>query len=350
MTHKDAVVDVAQAFARYRSDLEAFLRDAIPSTRTAPDLYAMLRYHMGWLDENLEPIARRSGKMIRPNLCLVASEACGGDYRQAIPAAAAVELLHNFSLIHDDVEDRGTERRGRRTVWAKWGEPLAVNAGDALLIVSELALLRSLDVGLTPSTTLTLVALLNDCCLTLTEGQHLDITHERDPRLGEADYLRTIGGKTAALLGCAAQLGAVAAGAPAERSSAFRRYGEYVGLGFQIQDDVLGIWGKPAETGKPEAADVFGCKITLPVIDAVARAPDQIAARIAAVYRSGSPSGADVAEIIGYLNEFGVRERAEARAGHYLDQALGVLDEAQPAPVPGDVLRALAQSLIGRKT
>src|SRR5258708_27171753 len=208
--------------------------------------------------------------MLRSLFCLLACRAAGGEYHQALPAAASLELLHNFSLIHDDVEDRGTERHGRKTVWARWGEALAVNAGDALLIVSELTLLRALDAGLKPETVLAMSRSLNECCLTLTEGQHLDLTLEGNPHLSLDDYMRIIGGKTAALLACSTQLGAVAAGATPDQAHAFRRFGDYVGLGFQIQDDVLGIWGEAKENREPAAPDVYGRKVTLPPIHPLA--------------------------------------------------------------------------------
>jgi geranylgeranyl diphosphate synthase, type I len=346
--HREAV-DLAAIIARYRPEVEACLRTSVPDGRGAPELFAILKYHLGWLDASFTPVDGRGGKMLRPVLCLLACAAAGGDYRRAMPAAAALELLHNFSLIHDDVEDRGTERHGRKTVWAQWGEPLAVNAGDALLIVSELTLLRSLDVGLDPGIVLTMSRILNECCLTLTEGQHLDLTQEGNPDIDLDTYFRIIRGKTAALLGCSTQLGALAAGATPDRAEAYRRFGEHVGLSFQIQDDVLGIWGNPQDTGKPAAADVYGRKVTLPVIDALARAPDSVAARIAAIYRSKSLSRADVGEAIAQFNALGTRQRAEVRGEAYLQRALGELvgvveDEAAAAE-----LRALAASLVGRK-
>jgi geranylgeranyl diphosphate synthase type I len=344
------VANLADTIARYRAELEAFLRAAVPFDRDAPELYQIIRYHLGWLDENLRPIAPRGGKLLRPTICLLACEAAGGDYRRALPAAAAVELLHNFSLIHDDVEDRGAERRGRATVWARWGEPIAVNAGDALLIVSELALLRSGDVGVEPEATLKLVRLLNECCLRLTEGQHLDISNEGNTAMSVDEYERMIAGKTAALLGCAAQLGAVAAGASDPQSRVFRRFGELIGLAFQIQDDVLGIWGDPRETGKAAAADVYGRKVTLPIIDAISRVPADVAGRIITLYSRSAPGDAEVSEVIRLLDGLGARNRAEKRASRYLEEALTVLSTASPAPGPASALRSLAGSLVGRKT
>ncbi len=349
MSLADGPVDLALVVSRYRPDLEKALREAIPSESAAPDLYDILRYHLGWLDENLAPTRARGGKLLRPTLCLLACEAVGGNYRQALPTAVALELLHNFSLIHDDVEDRGQERHGRRTVFARWGEPLAVNAGDAMLILSQLALLREVPDGLSPATLVSMIRLLNQCCLRLTEGQHLDLTLEGNPALTQEQYLAIISGKTAALLGCAAQLGALAGGASLEASEPFRQFGENLGLGFQIQDDVLGIWGDPRETGKPAAADVAGRKVTLPVILALQRAPPSVRARLAVIYQTPAPTSDQVAEAVGHLDTLGVRAEAERLAAAYVGRARVDLEAARPRPGPGAELWALARSLIGRK-
>jgi len=342
-------VDLPAVFARYRPALDAALRAAIPSDGATPDLYDVLRYHLGWLDEHGEPVQRHGGKQLRPTLCFVCCEAAGGDYQRALAAATALELLHNFSLIHDDVEDRGTERRGRPTVWARWGEPLAVNAGDNLLILSELALLRAPNHGIEPAATLEQMRLLNECCLALTEGQHLDLTLEGNPRISRAQYFQVIAGKTAALLGATAQLGALSGGARPEEAEHYRQFGRALGLAFQIQDDVLGIWGEPSTTGKVAAADVYGHKVTLPVIDALQRATPAVARRITAAYQSRAPSGDEVSEVVGQLSALGVRERAEAEVATWIERALIELDHAQPRPGPRADLQALASALVGRK-
>ncbi len=339
---------VAEILARYGPELEAVLRDSIPSDSTTPDLYDILRYHLGWLDEKLTPTRRSGGKLLRPTLCLLCTEAFNGSYRRALPAAAAVELLHNFSLIHDDVEDRGQERHGRRTVWARWGEPLAVNAGDAMLILSELMLLRAPAYGADPSTVLAAMRLLNQCCLALAEGQHLDLTLEGNPEITRDQYFEVISRKTAALLGCSAEIGVLCAGGRGAQATHYREFGRYLGLGFQIQDDVLGIWGDPRQTGKPEAADVYGRKVTLPVIEALARATPDVASFICAVYRSPSPSATDVAAVVQHLTALGVRELVEAEAASFIDRALAELDAAAPLRGPAEDLRALAQALVGR--
>lgn len=343
--------DVAPILTRYRPELEAFLRGCLPSDPAALDLYDILRYHLGWLDEQLRPVDRTSGgKLLRPALCLLCADAFGGSHHQALPAAAAVELLHNFSLIHDDIEDRGRERHGRPTVWARWGEPRAVNAGDAMLILSELALLRAPAHGADPANVLEAVSLLNQCCLALAEGQHLDLTWEGNLSISRDQYFQVISRKTAALLGCSAQIGVLCAGGRGEPADHYREFGTFLGLGFQIQDDVLGIWGDPKVTGKPAAADVYGHKVTLPVIEALARATSEVARFIASVYRSPAPTPADVTAVVDQLTALGVREIAEAEAAAQISRALVALDAAAPLPEAAADLRVLAQALSGRSS
>ena len=348
MSPELAPASVAAVFARYRPELESVLRDSIPSDSVTPDLYDILRYHLGWLDEQMVPTRRHGGKMLRSTLCLLCAEAYSGSYQRALPAAAAVELLHNFSLIHDDVEDRGKERRGRLTVWARWGEPVAVNAGDAMLILSELTLLRAPAYGADPANVLAAMRLLNQTCLALAEGQHLDLTLEGNPEISRDQYFEVISRKTAALLGCSAQIGPLCAGARGAQADHYRGFGTFLGLGFQIQDDVLGIWGDPHITGKPFAADVYGRKVTLPVIEALARATPDVAAFISAVYRSSSPTPSDVSAVVEHLTELGVREIVEAEAASYIDRAMDELEAVSPLPGPAADLGVLAQALVGR--
>ena len=204
-------------FTRYLPALEATMRQAIPDA--APEaLYGMLRYHLGWVDTAFQPTAHKAGKRLRPIFLLLACEAqvCGtqsGDWQRALPAAAAIELLHNFTLIHDDIEDRDRTRRGRPTLWAIWGEPQAINAGDALFTLAYRSLFNLQTTGIPPETVLRAVNLYTDAILHITEGQHLDLSFEGENEVDEATYLTMIQGKTAMLLGLACELGGLLAGA-----------------------------------------------------------------------------------------------------------------------------------------
>ena len=172
--------------------------------------HEMLTYHMGWTGEGAGKDA--TGKRIRPLMVLLATASCGADYHTALPAAAAVELVHNFSLVHDDIQDNSDKRRGRLTVWKKWGAPMAINVGDALFVISDQALL---DLAKTYSaeTILRAASILHDTCLDLTRGQFLDMSYEKQSDLTIADYFPMIGGKTSALLSACTQIGALLGGA-----------------------------------------------------------------------------------------------------------------------------------------
>lgn len=340
--------DLPAILGRYRIDVETLLRDSIPSDPVVGDMYQMLRYHLGWIDSNFDPVRQRGGKHLRPVLCLLSCEAVGGDARRALPAAAAVELFHNFSLVHDDVEDRSDQRRGRPTVRAVWGDGLAVNAGDAMLVLSELALLRATSHGVDPSLVLTLIRVMNRAFLAVAEGQHLDLSLEGNPDVTREQYEAIVQRKTAALIGAAAHLGALSGGARSERAEHFRRFGSALGVAFQIQDDILGIWGDPTEVGKGQAGDVYGRKVTLPVIIALERANPRVAVRIRRVYRSGSITAEDVEEIIQHLSDLGGREAAEAEVQREVALATEELEKAQPESGAATDLWIVAQSLIGR--
>ncbi|MCX6068414.1 MAG: polyprenyl synthetase family protein, partial [Chloroflexi bacterium] len=216
----------------------------------------------GWTGENAGPEA--TGKRIRPLLVLLASAASGGNWQSALPAAAAVELLHNFSLIHDDIQDNSDKRRGRSTVWVKWGMPQAINAGDGLFVLSNLAI-TDLITSYPAEIVVKAAQILHETCLDLTRGQYLDISYENRLDLGVEDYWPMISGKTAALLSSCCQIGALLGTSDESTLEAYRSFGHYLGLAFQVQDDILGIWGNEAVTGKSVASDLVKGKKSLPV-------------------------------------------------------------------------------------
>ena len=228
----------------------------------------MARYHLG-LDEG-----GRSGKRIRPLLGLLAYESIAGDHRAALPGAAAVELGHNFSLVHDDIEDRDVERRHRATLWKVYGVAQAINTGDTLFTLSRMALHRLSDLGFSDAKVLALMRLYDETCLALCEGQFMDIwSAEHDERLSVDFYFDMIGRKTAALIAASVQAGAMLATDDEQIVDAYRGFGWSLGIAFQLNDDLLGIWGDEQITGK-EPSDLAKHKKTLPVIYALERAPD----------------------------------------------------------------------------
>ncbi|HOC22453.1 MAG TPA: polyprenyl synthetase family protein [Anaerolineae bacterium] len=335
-------------FARYLPALEQELRRVV----SAPDdeaalLYGMLHYHLGWVDTNFRPHEADAGKRLRPVFLLLSCEAQGGDWKQALPAAAAVELLHNFSLIHDDIEDRDATRRGRPTLWAVWGEAQAINAGDALFALAYRALLNLQETMIPPETVLAAATRFHRAALQLTEGQCLDMAFEKEGAVEEATYLRMVGGKTAALLGLACELGALLADAPASHVQGCYEFGFQLGLSFQMQDDLLGLWGDPAHTGKPVGSDLRQGKKTLPILHGMAQNP-QLRARLEALTQAAADD-VTIAALCDALEAAGSRAYTEARAREYQARALQALARSGGEGPAGDALRTLAERLPGRE-
>ena len=336
--------------ARYRPALEAEMRAVVAGDGPARELFALLHYHLGWADAALAPVEADPGKRIRPMLCLLACEACGGEWARALPAAAAIELLHNFSLIHDDIEDRDVTRRGRPTLWSLWGEALAINAGDALFALAQLALGRLAETTGDPATTVAAGELFNRTCLALTEGQHLDIRFERRADVSSAEYLAMIERKTGALVACACELGGRiaaakrAAGAQVEaQCRGLWAFGRHLGLAFQIEDDLLGIWGDPARTGKPAGADLVRRKKTLPILHGL-----EHSAELRALLAQEQLRERELQQAAALLEAAGSRAYAQTLAGEHHAQALEALERAGLQGPAADALRELAESLLGR--
>ncbi len=328
-------VDIRTEFTQILGDIEAEMSEVLNERGGhARPLYEMLAYHLG-----LDGAPGRGGKRIRPLLGVLAYQSLGGDYRRALPGAAAVELGHNFSLVHDDIEDGDRERRHRPTLWALWGIPLAINAGDALFALSRLALYRLLDrEEHSDHQVLQLMRIYDETCLALCEGQYLDISFEtRDDVTVEA-YYEMIGKKTAALLGASVQAGAILAVDDPEVHAAYQRFGFDLGMAFQMADDVKGSFWTSQETGKPEAGDVRRRKKTLPVVWALEHADPADRSRLIEIYagpaasrdgqRTASGPAAEplddtaVTEVLAILERSGGRAHTEAQARHYRDVAL----------------------------
>lgn len=335
---------------RYTPELESTLQRYVPKGEGAlSGFYGMLRYHLGWTDEEFNPIEPMAGKRLRPTLCLASCEAAGGDYHVALPAAAALELLHNYSLIHDDIEDRSNTRRHRTTVWKLWGEALAINAGDGLFTLARLAMLDLPKVGVDLSVAREAVRLFDETSLRLCEGQHLDIAFESMPSV-EADlYLEMIGKKTASLIGCSAQIGALIATADLDQSVHYYEYGHSLGVAFQIQDDILGIWGNPDVTGK-FASDVYQKKKTLPIIYALENASPSDRSLLAHLYQQQTLDDEQVARAVGILDRSGARQFAEAEARRYYRAAVGLLTSGWIGRNGVGYLQAIADFLAGRES
>lgn len=336
--------------ADYLAAVEAEMRDCL-SLAAAAELapfYGMMAYHLGWRDAALQPIAAPAGKRLRPLLCLLACQVTGR-WEESLPAAAAVELVHNFTLIHDDIEDHSPLRRGRPAVWSVWGVPQAINAGDGLFIVARGALLRLRARGSTPEVVLECIGVLDRTILRICEGQYLDLAFERRLDVDETAYRGMIARKTAALLEAAVHVGALVGGAPAGVTAALRAYGGALGLAFQMQDDLLGVWGAEERTGKPAAADVYGRKLGLPAVHALEHADPADRELLARVYGGTGPvTAGDAAAVVAAMERAGTRAYVEAAAGRHHREALDAL-AGVPAGPARTALAEIADSLLGRE-
>jgi geranylgeranyl diphosphate synthase type I len=356
--------------------------------RLAPEIRRVVSYHMGWTDAEGNPIESPGGKGIRPTLAMLAAEAAWAEPEVGVPGGVAVELVHNFSLIHDDIIDTDAERHHRPTVWATYGIGPAIVAGDAMQILAHQVLLESPSgQGAAAS------AALADATAAMIAGQADDIAFESRRDVTVEQCMAMSAAKTGALLGCAASIGAILAGAPTATVGALRDFGRHLGLAFQAVDDLLGIWGDPARTGKPAGSDLRQRKKSMPVVAALAAGgpkSDELRALIVAdgtTVATGTPpipatspgstsNGAtqpkpglwtvtggaasrhgrrpldadEIARATYLVEACGGREWTAVRAKANLDAALGALERVRLSAIPHRDLADIAVFVVERES
>jgi geranylgeranyl diphosphate synthase, type I len=311
-------IDLGQLLVDTENEILRVVGDRDPSTA---GVYEMIRYHLG-LDGSSGP----RGKRMRPLLGLLAYASIAGEHARALPGAAAVELGHNFSLVHDDIEDGDVERRHRATLWALHGVPQAINTGDLIFSLSRVALHRLTDLGFSDAKVLRLMRLYDETCVMLCEGQYIDIAASAsdDPMTVEL-YFDMIGRKTAALISASIEAGALLATDDESVITGYRRFGWALGIAFQLNDDLLGIWGQEQATGKVPT-DVARHKKTLPVMYAFQHAGPEDRERLAELYGLPDPGDEQIAEVVAILERSGARDFTRAEAQRYRDECLAELD------------------------
>ncbi|MBI3733813.1 MAG: polyprenyl synthetase family protein, partial [Chloroflexi bacterium] len=306
----------------YLQAVDAEMRSAVQSANPPlADFYKMMLYHLGWADERFQPARADTGKRLRPVFCLLVCEALAGRYESALPAAAAVEILHNFSLVHDDIQDGDRTRRHRPTLWALVGVPQAINAGDALFALAQVELLRISGRGLPADRVLRCLGIFQRACVQLVEGQYLDMRGEEMTTAGLDYYRQMIAGKTAALLGAATAIGAAVATADDEVIAHAHQFGLELGMAFQMTDDILGLWGDSAVTGKPAGADLRKKKKSLPIVIAQAQG-GALAAAIQSLFNCAQISDGDVSEVMRLMDQAGTRAQARLEVEKHHRQAI----------------------------
>ena len=327
-----------------RALVDLAMRRAVQAV--APALRTVVGYHLGWWEVDGTPRPDGAGKGVRPALALLSARTIGADARAGVDGAVAVELVHAFSLLHDDVMDRDTTRRHRPAVWAVWGEPTAILAGDALQSLAVQVLLASSSTRRADAATMLVEAVAD-----LVRGQCEDMAFTERAAVGVAECERMAAGKTGALVGVSTAIGALLAGAPAATVAALRSYGCHVGLAFQLVDDLLGIWGDPAVTGKPVLADLRERKQSLPVAHALEQDHLDARHRLAAFYERRGAAGEteeDLAAAAEMVEACGSRWWASQRAAWHVERGEEELAGVDLEAGAADELRALGRSLVGR--
>jgi len=341
-----AMKALSEGFKRLLPVIEKDLTKVLEAPPNSPPLfYRMIHYHMGWCDEDGNPTEGASGgKRIRPMLTLLVSEAVGGEHEAARAPSAAVELIHNFSLLHDDIQDKSPLRRNRPTVWCAWNEAQAINAGDVLFTLAHLAIPRLALAG-SPHVA-QMLEILGETSLELTRGQHLDMLFETKEHVSTDEYLNMVEGKTAALLSTSSHYGALAAGADEDMQTHYRAFGKNLGMAFQVLDDVLDIWGDPEKTGKQAAVDIHQRKKSLPVLYGLERNKE-----LSVIYNSDAEFDLEMVQhIIKLLDGEGARQYAEDLAKQYTDETIAHLDAVEPQGEAGEALYELVEYLLHRNS
>lgn len=313
------------AAGRSGSEVLAWSRGLVdPALRVAVERlpYSVRRiasYHFGWNDEHGRPAAG-GGKSFRPALVFLAAKAVGGNAEQALPAACAAELVHNFTLLHDDVMDRDVTRRNRPTSWSIFGPNAAILAGDALLTLAYDVLVDTASPAAQPAT-----RVLSSILYELVDGQHADISFEQRHDVELSECVRMAAGKTGSLLGGACSLGAIFGNGTSEQVQRLRRFGDHLGLAFQFVDDLLGIWGDPAVTGKAVYSDLVNRKKSLPVVATLASG-SAAGRELSELYqRDDQLSDAELRRAAELIESSGGRDWARKQADEHLEQALSAL-------------------------
>ncbi|MDS1269153.1 polyprenyl synthetase family protein [Lipingzhangella sp. LS1_29] len=327
--------------ARIRDLVEPELRAAVESLPSG--VRRVAGYHFGWWDAAGVAQEGGSGKAVRPLLTMLAAEGVHGDVRSAVPAAVAVELVHNFSLLHDDVLDADETRRHRPTAWTVFGTDAAILAGDALLSLA-------LDVAMSGhgAASTACARTLSAAVQELIAGQVADLSLERRVQVESAESQEMAQQKTGTLLGCAGAMGALAAGASGERVAALRSFGVCVGMAFQHVDDLLGIWGDPQVTGKPIYADLRRRKKSLPVVAALTSGTTP-GDELARMYSQPEPlRDGQLPRAAWLVEEAGGRQWSQEQARLLRERAVGLVEDVVPVHAAARDLRALAVALTSR--
>lgn len=333
---------------KYRIRVEDYLY--MVSSVKNTEIANAIKYHFGWLDQEGNATSSMQGKGIRSSLCMFACESVGGVLDNALQGAAAVELVHNFSLVHDDIQDQDEERRHRPTVWSIWGVSKALQVGNYIRILSDLTVKNNLNQIMDNNLTLRCTETLSEAYLETVEGQYLDLEYEGKLDITTKEYLEMISRKTGALISCALKLGALLGTADQDTVKGMSGVGRILGLVFQIRDDYLGIWGLEENTGKNVANDVRRRKNSLPIIHALQNGTQTAVKEISKIYRQDDIDEDDVERVLSILNDVGTTEYMDKLANSYAYNAVSLLETIKIDKVYRIELQELIAFLLERES
>ena len=344
------MLDIREIIGESRSEIDAEMQ-AVLETKELP-IYNAVRYALGWVDEDGKAIVDGGGKGLRPALCLIAASAIDSSrtaHNYALAGAAAMEFVHNYSLVHDDIQDQDKERHHRPTVWVQWGSPQAINVGDALRELAQIALHRAHNAGADDSTVLDSYELLNRASLEMIEGQYLDLAYEQKSDIDPGDYLAMIEKKTGAIIGCSMGLGALLAGGTANVVSRLEQAGRQLGLCFQIRDDLLGIWGNTALTGKSTNNDIRRKKKSFPIVYAFCNATAKEQEKLKAIYSHNKIDQEDIDAVMEILANVKAQEATNEAAKEHFNSFHRELENCSIKKKAGVKLDSIANFVLTRE-
>ena len=330
---------------KYRKDIS----DAIKGDVTDRNLfvYDMLRYCLGWGDTKGNPIEGEMGKSLRPSLCMFACECAGRSPESVLNAAASIELIHNFSLIHDEIQDLDETRHHRPTLWAVWGKPKALIAGDVLRVIADMAILDQNHFD--NYKLLESMSMLTEACLEMIEGQYMDIHFESKPYIKLDEYMKMISRKTGALIRCSLTMGSLLGGMNKQDVSSFRESGQALGYTFQIRDDILGIWGDSELTGKPVGADIRRKKKSLPILHAITESSGASNKILLDIFAKDHIEDLEVETVLTIMDETRTYTYSQDLACEYRDRALDAVASTPLDSIQRDRFSELVYFLAQRR-
>ena len=338
---------ISDILSKYTLAIESAIQEALQVA--PPFIRGVISYHFGWVDQEFKPLKQESGKMLRPSLCLLVFEALTGGHRKALPVASAIEMIHNFTLIHDDIEDNDLERRGRPTAWAIWGKPLAINVGDFLYTLAYDCINRLDPKQVEAERIFAVQRQITEACLQLTIGQDLDLRFEQTHDVSTNMYIDMVYKKTGALLEASIVSGATLGTSDRATIENYREFARNIGIAFQVRDDMLGIWGDSAMTGKSADNDLRRKKKTLPVIYTLNKSVGPRREKLQNLYLDPEPlSDAQIKFVRESLAWAEAYDYAQSMADNYIDDAFNALDMLRITNQAQSELKMIARFLVER--